>query len=633
MVDNNDNGLSMEMIGDNNQVVEWFEGGNWLGKINYIHDNKKWGKITIYGDENVLNYPEKRQKVDDLWFSVQDEQVEEGDLVMFEIEDAPPGIKIEKDNIYQMQVVKDSLKKVKEIPEIPKQLSEICDDIYTDLVSNNLQCLRPFGRQLIITDYYSDELEKRIRYEVKSRLENWEQELEDWEQELEDKEQSYTEEIEREKEKLIKQKKEIEEASQKIAELEERKKEIQIYEDDVNKKLQKWGFQSMSEEDNHESKEFLNFDTEHDLIDIICDRITSQGFSYSREQIINFYTCLKTDALVILAGLSGSGKSSLVRLFADAINAQHKPIFVKATWNDDVDLLGFYHPEKKTYISEKFLDVIVQANANEDKLYLICLEEMNLSRVEYYFSEFLSIMELEDRSLELYSKLEWETQINSLDKLKTELNNGNKTLEEYNQKEKKVRAYKYKVPVPHNIFIIGTVNVDETTHPFSNKVLDRSQIIQFESVPFENLPPNPKEKSLPTHLSSQKFLEFKQSAESKYIKQDNKQLYEWMNKMNEVLKRGGFQFGHRVKHQIESYYKYAYHSGLGDNNDKDGILDIQVCQKILPKIKGLNSDKLRTDMFPELKRLTRDLPLSHERVEIMEKQDVLNYWQVFRYVG
>ena len=157
--------------------------------------------------------------------------------------------------------------------------------------------------------------------------------------------------------------------------MEETRQIIQWEEEKLNESLRRWGFEPISTTEQKGEREFAEFTSERELIDQVLNYITARGFNFQRNDIVNFYTCLKTGAIVVLAGLSGTGKSSLIRLFAEAVGAKDDFMLVpvKATWNDDNDLLGFYHPEKKNYISTPFLDTIVEANAHPNRLFFICL--------------------------------------------------------------------------------------------------------------------------------------------------------------------------------------------------------------------------------------------------------------------
>ncbi|MDU2198862.1 MAG: AAA family ATPase, partial [Peptostreptococcaceae bacterium] len=111
---------------------------------------------------------------------------------------------------------------------------------------------------------------------------------------------------------------------------------------------------------------------------------------YNEITIQKLYTALSTSQLVILSGSPGTGKTSLIEGFSDAIGANKKIISVQPNWTETQDLIGFYNPIDKKYISTPFLDFLVDAKNDEDRLYIVCLDEMNLAHVEYYFAEFLS---------------------------------------------------------------------------------------------------------------------------------------------------------------------------------------------------------------------------------------------------
>lgn len=121
--------------------------------------------------------------------------------------------------------------------------------------------------------------------------------------------------------------------------------------------------------------------------------MNAKGIYYSKETLSNFYISLKSKPFVILSGISGTGKSKLVRHFANAIGAEFIPISVRPDWSDATELIGYkdlsqvFHPGSLTVAIQK-------AKQNPDKPFIVCLDEMNLARVEYYFSDFLSLIEL-----------------------------------------------------------------------------------------------------------------------------------------------------------------------------------------------------------------------------------------------
>ena len=207
-------------------------------------------------------------------------------------------------------------------------------------------------------------------------------------------------------------------------------------------------------------------------IERIFEYINSKGFVYDEKLLKNFYLSLKSKPFVLLAGTSGTGKTRLVRLFAEAIGAygsgRYKQIAVKPDWSDSMDLFGHVNLDNK-FVSGAIIEFIKKAADDPNKLpYILCLDEMNLARVEYYFSDFLSIIETRD----------WVEDEIITDNLVPKIC--------YSGDEDAEKLYS-NLMIPENLYIIGTVNMDETTFPFSKKVLDRANTIEFSYVDF-NLP-------------------------------------------------------------------------------------------------------------------------------------------------
>jgi energy-coupling factor transporter ATP-binding protein EcfA2 len=127
---------------------------------------------------------------------------------------------------------------------------------------------------------------------------------------------------------------------------------------------------------------------------------------YPRYILEDFFALIQTNDLIVLAGESGSGKTNLVKSFADAIGGKSFIIPVKPNWTSSEDLLGYYNPLEKKYLSTPFLDALLEAKNNPEIPYFICLDEMNLARVEYYFADFLSLLEERDEQpeIKLYSE-------------------------------------------------------------------------------------------------------------------------------------------------------------------------------------------------------------------------------------
>lgn len=246
----------------------------------------------------------------------------------------------------------------------------------------------------------------------------------------------------------------------------------------------------------------------------------NKGIVYRRKVLEDFYALLTTHDLIILAGDSGSGKTNLVKSFAEAIGGKAVIVPVKPNWTSAEDLLGYYNPLEQKYLSTPFLDALFEAARHPDTPYFICLDEMNLARVEYYLADFLSL--LEERSefpeIPLYSaaeanhlvsevrnfialidearsKLAKQDLFNFLDLLRDEELNvklhelcgfrEGDSLLKYHASLRRMMSNYANVPssirLPANVRIIGAINVDETTHYLSPKVLDRAHIIRFGS--------------------------------------------------------------------------------------------------------------------------------------------------------
>lgn len=292
---------------------------------------------------------------------------------------------------------------------------------------------------------------------------------------------------------------------------------------------------------------------------------------YNPQDITNFHTAIKTGSLVILSGMSGTGKSALVDAYAKALGIKNVLIIpVRPSWNDDSDLLGYVDLIHMVYRPSDtgFINKIVEASReqNKDKLYLICLDEMNLARVEHYFSQFLSILEkpVGSRELILYD-------------------------EQYAGQLYNSSKYPQSILIGDNVKFIGTVNIDESTYHFSDKVLDRANVITLDVLDY----------SKPDSWKIIKYMkantpEWTNEDFSKLIKKDDVQLEhhlrirELLWQMHLVLHgiNGNLGVGPRIVKSIESYLRnlpeiqtdYALSIGEG--------LDYQIAQRILTKIRG-----------------------------------------------
>lgn len=340
----------------------------------------------------------------------------------------------------------------------------------------------------------------------------------------------------------------------------------------------------ISEEDIESTEEVLkdeyNFTDIEDVneeLDYIHNYITSKGFVYSKELIQNFYLSLKTKPFVILSGISGTGKSKIVELFAEAIGAKYsnnrfKLVPVKPDWSDATDLLGYRNIEGK-FTPGIITLLAYEAMKNPDLPYFICLDEMNLARVEYYFSDILSLMETRrvDEDLNIVTE-----------KLLSK--------EQFGRDERSFDKYG-DVCIPENLYIVGTVNMDETTFPFSKKVLDRANTIEFNKVDlsydFDDIVSEDKQE----WVYHNKFLktEYLKIADCKEHKDIAIKVINELIAINNILESYNQHFGFRVRDEIVFYMINALKDNIMDFNK---ALDYCIVQKILPKINGSNGDVL-----------------------------------------
>lgn len=303
-----------------------------------------------------------------------------------------------------------------------------------------------------------------------------------------------------------------------------------------------------------------------EIVDNIFKYISSQGYEYSKELISNLYLSLKTKPFVILAGISGTGKSKIVRLFAESLGAtvennQFNMISVRPDWNDSTELIGYKNLESK-FIKGKLTQIIEEASQNLDNPYFVCLDEMNLARVEYYLSDYLSVIEsrrkIDDKIVT--DKLIYDSEIDEEETLS----------------------------LPENLYIVGTVNMDDTTFQFSRKVLDRANTIEFSEVNLENLfGENSEEDNLDENIEV--YNDFLKSTYLKtidiedeyrdYAIEINKKIID----INNILKKSQKQFAYRVRDEILFYMIENKKANLLDENE---AFDYQIMQKVLPTISG-----------------------------------------------
>ena len=376
-------------------------------------------------------------------------------------------------------------------------------------------------------------------------------------------------------------------------------------------------FEKLSEEDVllrvspyiSQKKEILNnwgdyFAVDSNTIGLILEGNISKRFTASH----------LTKPFVILTGLTGSGKTKLAQAFAMWIcedKNQYALVPVGADWTNREPLIGYPNSLKSNHYVKPdsgVLDILLRAHVNylengqelmRCKPYFLILDEMNLSHVERYFADFLSAMESGDE-IKLYA--------------------GGNRYGEFDEMDNPIESTKIpcQILLPKNLFIVGTVNIDETTYMFSSKVLDRANTIEFR-VSKEEMGKYLKDsKPLKMDAINAKGKEnaesFMQLAARDSIQIDRKKHKDIFLAFFEKLQAVAAEFGYRTANEMTELVAYLIHFGLTDNQ----AIDFTIMQKLLPKLHGSRSKLSKT--LPALMELCEGkYPISMEKLMRMQK--------------
>lgn len=310
----------------------------------------------------------------------------------------------------------------------------------------------------------------------------------------------------------------------------------------------------------------------------------SRGYTFADQIFARFYASIRSKPFAILAGNSGTGKSRLVRLFAEAsgatvTNGRFTMIPVRPDWNDSSELLGFFDLSGN-YVPGQLTSPLLLAHQNPDKPFFVCLDEMNLARVEHYFSDFLSIIESRHKEGD---RVVTDPVMHTaqLDKLKLESLPAAAA-----EAARNLQRSGAALGFPENLYIAGTVNMDETTQPFSRKVLDRANTIEFNDI---DLLHGIDEESSAADVSP---MDLSQSTfRPKFImlgdmlpehRDTARRIARFITTLNRELSKAGFEVGYRVRDEAIAFAFFADQAGLGEDEIHEAI----VLQKILPRIQG-----------------------------------------------
>jgi 5-methylcytosine-specific restriction protein B len=306
------------------------------------------------------------------------------------------------------------------------------------------------------------------------------------------------------------------------------------------------------------------------------DFASSAGLHFNADLISRFQALLLTKPFLILTGLSGSGKTKMAQAFSAWLcedSSQYLIVPVGSDWTNREPLIGYpnsLNPSQYVTPDSGVVDLLMQATENPALPYFLILDEMNLSHVERYFSDFLSLME-SGEELKLHSSNE-------------------------------IKDVPKSLAMPRNIFIIGTVNIDETTYMFSPKVLDRAGVIEFRvnSVDMDLFLKNPVRPDLDeiaglgSSMASD-FVRIATESSPRYEMQDdlNNELLIFFDQLKSI----GAEFGYRTAFEINRFAGIISALTNGDYGHEK-IVDAAIIQKLLPKLHGS-----RNQLVPVLEKL------------------------------
>ncbi|MEM8571786.1 MAG: hypothetical protein AAGG56_12905 [Pseudomonadota bacterium] len=313
-----------------------------------------------------------------------------------------------------------------------------------------------------------------------------------------------------------------------------------------------------------------------DTIDLpdIETAVSSLGGHYPNGEIVRYHAGLNFlthKHFVILSGLSGTGKTQLALLYARAIHgkttrdADDPFLFVcpvRPEWTDPAGLTGYYDVLTDRYVVPPFLEAVLVATAFKDSPVFVILDEMNLARVEYYFSDVLSAIETGE-ALPLHSN-----------GVPLEGSTGS--------------SIPASIPLPPNLFITGTINVDETTNPVSDKVLDRAILIEMNDVDVDG------------YITK---IETDQPALATACAACRPNLVV----LQTIMTGHRLGFGYRLVSEVITYHDFAVQK-LGQSSDD--VLDQLMVQKLLVKLRGSEAQRsLLEELTAQLSSLPRSKAL------------------------
>ena len=300
----------------------------------------------------------------------------------------------------------------------------------------------------------------------------------------------------------------------------------------------------------------------------LCDRFrdfaaAKLGLYYSIDDIRAFIAGMAVSRVLILQGMSGTGKTSLAYAFGEFLGNPSVIVPVQPMWKERTDLLGYYNEFTRQYNETLLLQKMYEANSS-DKMYIVVLDELNIARVEYYFAEFLSLLEIPD------------SESRYLDVVPDVWPNDPKGLREG------------RIHLPDNMWFIGTANNDDSTFAISDKVYDRAMIMDLNS---KAEPFRADEDSVGrVGFTAERFRTMVAEEEEWFeITARNKSRLKALDEY--LIEKFRIPFGNRIMRQITSYISVYVACGGEELDALDDILS----KKVMRKLAALNAAYVRSE--------------------------------------
>lgn len=381
--------------------------------------------------------------------------------------------------------------------------------------------------------------------------------------------------------------------------------------------------------------------------DAVIQDLSKAKTNYSPSALSTSYlTAMRTKPFLLLAGISGTGKSRIVKQMAfescpdipalrsdKTAPGNYELIEVKPNWHDSSELLG-YESEigGPHYVVTPFVRFLVKAMRYPDVPFFVCMDEMNLAPVEQYFAEFLSV--LESRKLLSDGTITSEPLIKAdiFSKYADQLHRDLDITDTETYKAVYDQLKNDGLRLPSNLIVVGTVNMDETTHQFSRKVIDRAMTIEMNiedaETPFKNFfeggdalhyydNPQPKDLFLPKVVQASEALSILDAEDASYLKENVPGL---LHSLNSALNGTPFKIAYRVQNELILYF-----FSLREENPDEAAeallaqaIDAILMMKVLPRIEG--DEDLLDKPLNALAQFTENYPQASRKIAEMQER-------------